>query len=80
MPTKLEPSIKYFGVMIDAKLSFKQHVHYACDKESTARLALENNAERGRATVYLQATYCQGAELDLALCQPYLGKGIPHII
>ena len=35
-----KPAIKYLGVMIDGKLSYKAHVQYVYDKASTASVAL----------------------------------------
>ncbi|CAD7080109.1 unnamed protein product [Hermetia illucens] len=35
-----KPAIKYLGVVIDRKLSYKQHVQYVCDKSSKASMAL----------------------------------------
>ena len=35
-----KPAIKYFGVMIDGKLNFKQHIEHTCKKASTTSMAL----------------------------------------
>lgn len=47
-------AVKYLGVMMEAKLSYKQHVQSGCDKAFTVSMAhSKHDAEYGRTTVLL---------------------------
>lgn len=69
-------TIEYQGVMTDAKLSYKQHVEYACGTVFSTSMDLvkimPNTGEPQY--VYFQVFYIRGGELELTLCTPVCGK------
>lgn len=56
-------------MMIDTKLTFRQHVQYACDSE-------KDDTERGWATAYLSAACCLGIALKYSAMKPIRRKAL----
>lgn len=73
--------MKYFKVLTDTKLSYKQPVQNVRDKTPTVKYSSgKNDAEYSRATAYFLIAYSRNDELYLAPYSPSLGKAITDFI